>query len=90
MVFFHILFSNTHEFHHACNVPGANKSLAWSGRKQAQKHVRDGRDFNKIKTQGFIKFLFLQGKAPNEIHAFLTETLACFLPSQAKNLSAPL
>jgi len=33
-------------------------------------------------------FLFLQGKAPNEIHAILTETLACFLPGQAKDLSA--
>jgi len=32
---------------------------------------------------------FLQGKAPKEIHAILTETLACFLPSRAKDLSAP-
>jgi hypothetical protein len=37
-----------------------------------------------------IKFFFLQGKAPKEIHAILTETLACFLPGQAKDLSAPL
>jgi hypothetical protein len=35
-------------------------------------------------------FLFLQGKAPNEIHAIPTETLACFLPGQAKDLSASL
>jgi len=35
-------------------------------------------------------FFFLQGKAPKEIHAILTETLACFLPGQAKGLSAPL
>jgi len=28
-------------------------------------------------------------KAPKEIHAILTETLACFLPGQAKDLSAP-
>ena len=34
--------------------------------------------------------LFLQGKAPKEIHAILTETLACFLPGRAKDLSAPL
>jgi len=27
---------------------------------------------------------------PKEIHAILTETLACFLPGQAKDLSAPL
>ena len=34
---------------------------------------------------------FLQGKAPKEIHAVLTETLACFLTGQAnKDLSAPL
>ena len=38
-----------------------------------------------------IKFLFfLQGKAPKEIDAILTETLACFLPGRAKDLSAPL
>jgi len=32
---------------------------------------------------------FLQGKAPKEIHAILTETLACFLPGRAKDLLAP-
>ena len=32
----------------------------------------------------------LQGKAPKEIHASLTEALACFLPGRAKDLSAPL
>jgi len=37
-----------------------------------------------------IKFVFLQGKAPKEIHAILTETLASFLPCRAKDLSAPL
>jgi len=37
-----------------------------------------------------IRFLFLQGKAPKEIHAIMTETLACFLPGRAKNVSAPL
>jgi len=35
-------------------------------------------------------FFSLQGKAPKEIHAILTETLACFLPGRAKDLSAPL
>jgi len=35
-------------------------------------------------------FLFLKGKAPKEIHAILTETLACFLPGRTKDLSAPL
>jgi len=35
-------------------------------------------------------FFFLQGKAPKKIHAILTETLASFLLSLAKDLSAPL
>jgi len=37
-----------------------------------------------------IKFIFLQGKAPKEIHTILTETLACFLPGRAKELPARL
>jgi len=71
---------------------GADESLARPGWKQARKHVRDARDFNNIETRAVIKFFFppLQGKAPKEIHAILTETLACLLPSQAKDLSAPL
>jgi len=56
----------------------ADKSLARPGRKQAWKHVRDARDFNSIETRDVIKFVFLQGKAPKEIHAILTETLVCF------------
>ena len=32
----------------------------------------------------------MQGKVPKEIHASLTETLACFLPGRAKDLSSPL
>ena len=35
-------------------------------------------------------FCCLQGKAPKEIRAILTETLACFLPGRAKDFSAPL
>ena len=69
---------------------GADKSLARRGRKQAWKQVRDVCDFNKFKTRAVIRFLFLQGKAPKEIHAILTETLVCFLPGRAKDLSAPL
>jgi len=48
------------------------------------------RNFNNIETPAAIKFIFIQGKAPKEIHAILTETLACFLPGRAKDLSAPL
>jgi len=69
---------------------GAGKSLARPGRKQAGKHVRDVRNFNKIEIRAVIKFLFLQGKAPKEIHAILREILACFLPGWAKDLSGPL
>ena len=69
---------------------GADKSLVQTGRKQAQKHVRDACDFNNIETRAVIKFLFLQGKALKEIHAILRETLACFLPGRAKDLSAPM
>jgi len=68
----------------------ADKSLARPGMKQSRKHVRDARDFNKIETRAVIEFLFLQGKAPKEIHSILTETLACFLPCLAKDLSVPL
>ena len=66
---------------------GTDKSLALPGRDQARKHVRDASDFNNIETRTVIKdFFFLQGKTPKEIHAFLTATLDCFLPSQAKDL----
>jgi len=43
-----------------------------------------------METRAVIKFIFLQGKAPKEIHAILTETLACFLPGRAKDLPAPV
>ena len=67
---------------------GADKSLARPGRKQARKHVRDARDFN-METRAVNKFFFfLQGKAPKEIRAILTETYACFLPGRAKDLTA--
>jgi len=62
-----------------CTYRGADKSLARPGRKQARKHVRDARDFNKIEKRSVIKFLFLQDKALNEIHAILTETFISFL-----------
>jgi len=69
---------------------GAGKALARPGRKQPRKHVRDARDFKNIETLAFIKLFFLQVKARKEFHAILTETLACFLPGRAKDLSAPL
>jgi len=69
---------------------GADKSLAPPGCKQARKHVSDAGVFNNIETRAVIKFFFLQGKAPKEIRVILTETLACFLPGRAKDLSALL
>ena len=69
---------------------GADKSLARPERKPARKHVRDARDFNNIETRAAIKYFFLQGKAPKEIHAILAETLACFLPGRANPLETDM
>ena len=35
----------------------------------------EARDFSDIEKRAVIKFIFLQGKSPKEIHANLTETL---------------
>jgi len=43
----------------------------------------DARDFNNMETRAVIKFFFLQGKAPKEIHAILKETLGEHAPSYA-------
>ena len=43
----------------------------------------DARDFNNIETRVVTNFFFLQGKAPKEIHAILTETLGEHAPSYA-------
>ena len=44
----------------------------------------DARDFNNMAMRALIKFFFpLQGKAPKEIHAILTETLGERAPSYA-------
>ena len=69
---------------------GADESLTRPGRKQARKHVRDARDFNNIETRAVTQFSPppLQGKAPKEIHAILTETLACFLPGNSLSFVA--
>ena len=68
---------------------GDDKSLARPERKQARKHVSGAGDFSNIETRTVIKSS-QQGEAPKEIHAILTETLACFLPGRAKDLSTPL
>jgi len=43
----------------------------------------DARYFNNTETRAVIKFLFLQGKAPKEIHAILIETWHEHAPSYA-------
>jgi len=50
----------------------------------------DARDFNNVEVRAVIKFLFLKGKTPKEIHAILTETLGEHAPSYAtvKNWAA--
>ena len=68
---------------------GADKFLARPGRKQARKHVRDARDFDNIETRAVINIFSLQGKAPKEIHAILTELLACFLLVRLRTYQRP-
>ena len=41
----------------------------------------DARDFNNIEKRAVKNYLLLQGKAPKEIHAILTETLGEYAPS---------
>jgi len=43
----------------------------------------DVRGFNNIETRAAIKFFFLKGNAPKEIHAILKETLGEHAPSYA-------
>jgi len=43
----------------------------------------EARDFSNVETRAVIKFFFLQGKVPKEIHAILTETLEEYAPSYA-------
>ena len=51
---------------------GADKSLVRPGRKQAQKHDRDARDFNNMETRAVIRFFFFparQGAEGNWRHS---------------------
>jgi len=69
-----------------------NPGFPWQMLCGIRRKLRDARNFNNIEKRAVIKFFFspLQGKAPKKIHAVLTETLTCFLPGRAKDLSAPL
>ena len=71
---------------------GADKSFARPGRKKNSEACQGTRAISKKNRDAScrqVSFL-LQDKAPKKIHAILTETLACFLPGRAKDLSAPL
>ena len=68
---------------------GADKSLARLGRKQARNIPGTHAISTTSRRELSSSFFSLQGKAPKEIHAILTETLACFLPGRAMDLSAP-
>ena len=67
-----------------------DKSLSRPGRKQARKHVRTRAISTTSRRELSSIFFFLRGKAPKEIHDILTETLTCFLPGRAKDLSTSL
>jgi len=41
----------------------------------------DVRDFNNIETRAVIKFYYVQGKAPKEVHVILPETSGEYAPS---------
>jgi hypothetical protein len=82
--------SSYEEFRIQEKLLGADKSLVLPEREKSRTFDRDGRDFNNIETRAVIRYLFLQSKAPKEIQAILTETLACFLSGRTKDLSAPM
>ena len=69
---------------------GADKFLARPGRKQARKNAGTLAISTTSRSEISSSFFFQQGKVPKKIHAILTETLACFLPDRAQDLSAPL
>ena len=69
---------------------GADKSLARPGGKKLGSTSGTRAISTTWRRELSLSSFFLQGKAPKEIHAILTETLACFLLGRAKDLSAPL
>ena len=72
------------------NYRGADKSLARPGKETSSEACQVKRAISTTSRRELSSSFFpLQGKAPKEIHAILTETLACFLSGRAKDLSAP-
>ena len=69
---------------------GADTSLAPARKETSSKTCQGRARFQQHRDASCQVFFPQQGKAPKEIHAILTETLACSIPSRAKDLSAPL
>ena len=69
---------------------GADKSLARPGRKQAQKHDRDARDFNNMEPRAVIRVFYSCKAMCRRKFTPFWQTLACFLPGRAKDLLAPM
>ena len=70
---------------------GADKSLARPGKKTNSEEYQGRARYQQHRDASCHQVIFfLQGKTPKKIHAILAEILACFLPSRAKDLSAPL
>ena len=67
------------------------RSVISPTRKETITEARKGRAISIISGNDLSSNSFsLQVNVPKEIHAILTETLTCFLPGQAIDLSAPL
>ena len=75
----------------SCKVSVTGVLILSPTRKETSSEACQGRArFQQHRDASCHRILFLQGKAPKEIHAILTETLACFLPGRAKDLSASM
>ena len=59
------------------NYRGADKSLARPGRKQAEKHVRDARDFNNIETRS-VRFFFSARQGAEENSRYSERNISLF------------
>jgi len=85
-VFVHFILEDRDlSVHTRDNVRKETSAEACQGRARFQQH-QDASCHQVV----FFFFFGVQGKAPKEIRSILTETLACFLPCRAKDLSAPL
>ena len=86
----------------ACSLPGRAKDLTAPLQYTEPMQGAEGNSRHSDRNISLLRFLvglrtyqhpcniLCTCKAPKEIHAILTETLACFLPGRAKDLSAPL